>query len=151
MSRSFDVEEEEEKMCIEEEIAEAIIIDGDTPTKKLQMVSRIFLKKINISDIVVIQLHKKKCKKEMARFKKIQRFDRNLEIDEEMAELDTEVRPITVDERWILEVGAEEEEVESTRVEVESSSTRLRSILKVRSSLASRVNMEKKRKRVRFS
>ena len=148
MSRSF----QEEEMCLEEEMAEAIIIDGDTPTKKLQMVSRIFLKKINISEIVVIQSDKKKSKnlskKDTARFKKIQRFNHNLgkDEDEEMEELDTEVTPIIVDERWILEVGAEEkEEVD------EDSSTRLRSILKVRSSRSSRVNMEKKRKRVRFS
>ena len=146
MSKSF----EEEKMCLEEEMAEAIVIDGDTPTKKLQMVSRIFLKKINISEIVVIQSDKKKSKnlskKDTARFKKIQRFNHNLGKDEdEEMELDTEVTPIIVDERWILELGAEEKE------EVEDPSTRLRSILKVRSSRSSRVNMEKKRKRVRFS
>merc|ERR1719435_782627 len=37
-----------EPITVEEEVPEALVLDADTPTRKLQMVSKVLLKKINM-------------------------------------------------------------------------------------------------------
>merc|ERR1719509_731384 len=37
-----------EIITVEEEVPEALVLDADTPTRQLQMASKVFLKKINI-------------------------------------------------------------------------------------------------------
>merc|ERR1712204_74969 len=90
-----------EIITVEEEVPEALVLDADTPTRQLQMASKVFLKKINIKRLneEVANAKRRKLSKQEDKGESKRRLEDVVVVDEEEVTIDeeetVEITPIT--------------------------------------------------------
>jgi len=82
----------------EEEVPEALVLDADTPTRQLQMASKVFLKKINIKRLneEVANAKRRKLSKQEDKGESRRRLEDVVVVDEEEVTIDEEEETVEI-------------------------------------------------------